>query len=320
MGNRQQLRIALAQLTGSDDDVSTNVKKALAAIEEAAGTGADLVILPEIYLTGFPASQRAAEVAFNVQSGTEVTELEAVRDICISKAIGVVVGFAEGTNGGNGEGGRIFNTTIHIDRTGKTIASYRKTHLFTKESETFSPGDHLVRYGFDLETNEEAQRDRGDRGDCGDCGDREGQKDQDDQRGLGSQVRAGILVCYDIEFPETARALAETGLDLLIVPSANMDTLGDYHRAFIKARAIENHAFVAYCNRLGEGRDYTYVGHSRIVSPFGQILADASQEEQIVVATLDLGEVQKAKEAFNYLKDRRPRLPVKSLPGLRTSG
>ncbi len=288
MGNKHELSIALAQLTGSDDDVSTNVKKALAAIEEAAEIGADLVILPEIYLTGFPASHRAAEVAFDVQADTEVTELNAVRETCVDKAISAVVGFAEGSKGGDGDGG-VFNTTIHIDKTGKTIASYRKTHLFTKESETFSPGDHLVRYGFDLEA------------------------------GQGGQVSAGILVCYDIEFPETARALAENGLDLLIVPSANMDTLGDYHRAFVKARAIENHVFVAYCNRLREGRDYTYVGHSRIVSPFGRLLADAAQEEQIIVATINLDEVQEAKEAFNYLKDRRPRLPVRSLPGIRTS-
>ncbi|MGS0943154.1 carbon-nitrogen hydrolase family protein [Pseudomonas luteola] len=170
------------------------------------------------------------------------------------------------------DGERYYNTTLLI--TPDEIAlRYRKTHLWSSDQGVLSPGDRFAT-----------------------C--------------LWNGVRVGLLICYDIEFPETARALAQLGAQLIIVTNGNMDPYGPVHRAAIMARAIENQAFAVMVNRVGEGDgDLTFAGGSAVVDPFGNMLVEAGREEAHLSASLDLSQLQAVRKDYRYLNDRRLSLP-----------
>jgi len=171
-----------------------------------------------------------------------------------------------------GPDGRVYNTAVLLAPDGAVLATYRKTHLFDAERRVYTPGDGLIE-PVDL---------------------------------LG--VRTGLLVCYDVEFPETARHFGLRAASLLLVPSANMEPWGPRHRVFVTARALENHLFVAYCNRLGPGLGMTFVGESVIVDPMGGMVCEAGRDEGVVCGDLDVGLLARSKEVFDYLQERRPAL------------
>jgi (R)-amidase len=165
---------------------------------------------------------------------------------------------------------------------GRILSTYRKTHLFAAERRLYTPGNALT--------------------------------DPADLVG----VATGILVCYDVEFPEAARRLALAGAECILVPSANMDPWGPRHRVFATARALENHLFVAYCNRCGEGPGMTYPGESAIIDPMGNVLCEAGADETVVCADLDLGAITESTKVFDYREERRPDLydaPGADAPG-----
>ena len=168
--------------------------------------------------------------------------------------------------------GLFFNTAVLAGPDGRILASYRKTHLFGPERCVFAAGEELAA--------------------------------PVELHGLPT----GLLVCYDVEFPETARALGLAGAACLLVPSANMEPWGPRHRVFITARALENHLFVAYCNRCGQSATVTYPGESAIVDPMGEVLCEAGADETVVSADLDLSALARSAEVFDYRKERRPQL------------
>ena len=116
------------------------------------------------------------------------------------------------------------------------------------------------------------------------------------------------LICYDIEFPECARACAEAGADLIIAPTALRQHWSQIAEMMMPIRALENGAYLAYCNFAGVEGDWHYAGLSSISGPDGQVLAKAGAKEEVIVATLDIAEVAKARERLSYLKDRRFKL------------
>ena len=121
-------------------------------------------------------------------------------------------------------------------------------------------------------------------------------------------VRFGVLCCFDIELPEPARTLALRGAQCLLVPSANMEPWGEHHRAYVRARALENHAFVAYANAVGAASGYVFEGGSCLVDPLGRILCDAGRDETVVWADLDLRVADESRGVGDYLGERRPEL------------
>ncbi len=170
------------------------------------------------------------------------------------------------------DAGRYYNTTLLITPEGIAL-TYRKTHLWASDRGVFEPGDRFA-------------------------------------TALFKGVRVGLLICYDIEFPETARALAQLGAELLLVTNGNMDPYGPVHRAAIIARAQENQAFAVMVNRVGEGDGaLTFAGGSAAVDPFGRMLCEAGREEQRLHVELDLAQLQAARADYRYLDERRLRLP-----------
>jgi len=171
-----------------------------------------------------------------------------------------------------GEDGLMFNTAVLTAPDGRILSSYRKTHLFDAERRLYAPGERLAPPADFL------------------------------------GVSAGMLVCYDIEFAEAARSLALAGTQIILIPSANMEPWGPRHRVFATARALENHLFVAYCNRNGVGPGVRYCGESAIVDPMGHVLCEAGEDEAVIVADIDPGVITASKQTFDYLHERRPEL------------
>lgn len=170
------------------------------------------------------------------------------------------------------EGGVFYNTTLLITPAGIAMR-YRKTHLWSSDRGVFTPGDRFVTVPW-------------------------------------QGIRVGILICFDIEFPESARALAQLGADLIIVTNGNMDPYGPIHRTAIMARAMENQAFAVMVNRVGSGDgDLVFAGGSAAVDPFGQVLCEAGREECRQIVELDLEQLQTTCRDYRYLDERRLVLP-----------
>lgn len=164
--------------------------------------------------------------------------------------------------------GRFYNSSVLVTPEGIAL-QYRKTHLWPSERSDFSPGDRFTTV-------------------------------------LWRGVRVGLLICYDIELPETSRALAQLGAELVIVSNGNMDPYGPVHRTAIMARAQENQLFTVMVNRVGPGDDgLVFAGGSMAVDPFGRVLFEAGRDEVRHVVELDLDQLKAARRDYDYLKDRR---------------
>lgn len=173
------------------------------------------------------------------------------------------------------DGSRFYNTTVLIDKSGDIVLRYRKTHLWASDVGVFTPGDRFEVCEW-------------------------------------NGVTVGLLICYDIEFPETARAVASLGADLLIVTNGNMDPFGPVHRRAIAARAMENQMFAVMVNRCGSGDDdLTFPGESSLVDPFGEAIATAGGEEAVLTTRIDLLRLEASREHYRYLHDARVPLTLK---------
>src|SRR5215218_442094 len=174
--------------------------------------------------------------------------------------------------------GGVANSAFCIDGQGTIAAVYRKVQLYGgEESDAFVAGDELLVVEL--------------------CG-----------------LKIGIMICFDVEFPEVARSLARAGAELLVTISANMEPFGNDHAVFVSARALEHGLPHAYVNQVGPGEGLTFVGGSAVVSPDGEIYAQAgSSEEEILSVRLLLPAKSNLRE--DYLSQLRSPMPsVKTVP------
>jgi predicted amidohydrolase len=263
------LRAAAVQLN-SDGDKARNLAAAERLVRAAAADGAELVALPEKWnlLAGGEELLAGAEPL-------DGPSLDAARGWARDLGIHLLAGsIAE-----RGEGEKASNTSVLIDSAGEDLAVYRKVHMFDvdaggvsyRESEHELPGEELV------------------------------------TAPLGGLI-AGLSVCYDLRFPELFRILAVRGARLLTVPSAFTSATGREHwEVLLRARAIENQAFVLAPNQVGTAPPhFDSFGHSAIVDPWGAVLAIASSGEGFVAADLDLAEQERVRESLPSLANRRP--------------
>ncbi|MEM1057350.1 MAG: nitrilase-related carbon-nitrogen hydrolase [Bacteroidota bacterium] len=235
------------------------------------GLDADLVVLPELFATGyfFDSTEQAHALAEEAPDGPTVRRMEQW-----AKASGAVIvgGLAERA------GEAVYNSAAVVTPRG-WLGTYRKTHLFYEETQHFTPGDT----GFQVWSVQDRR---------------------------GQSYRLGAMVCFDWFFPESARALALNGADVIAHPS-NL-VLPHCPRA-MPVRALENHLFTATANRIGtesNGReDLTFIGQSVICSPRAETLASAPEAEEAVVTAeiLPREARQRAVNEYNdLLADRRP--------------
>ncbi|MFE2685300.1 carbon-nitrogen hydrolase family protein [Streptomyces mirabilis] len=171
------------------------------------------------------------------------------------------------------EGETVYNSAQLISADGTRLANYRKTHLFgCFERDHFTPGEQPVV--------------------------------QADLNGL----RVGLMICYDVEFPENVRAHALAGTDLLVVPTAQMHPFQFVAESVVPVRAFENQMYVAYVNRVGQEGEFEFVGLSTLAGPDGIARTRAGRGEELVLADTDPHFLAASREANPYLKDRRPGL------------
>jgi len=171
----------------------------------------------------------------------------------------------------------VANSAICVDRYGNITGSYRKTHLFGSERDAYVAGNELLIVDLD-------------------------------------GMRAGIMICFDVEFPEVARALVKAGANLLVTISANMDPFGRDHDVFATARALENGVPHLYVNQVGRGEKFTFAGGTMIVSADGDRLAEACAAKEKVIRhqlNLSVRNVERPEDLRpDYLKEMRGPLPV----------
>ncbi|MEU4795466.1 carbon-nitrogen hydrolase family protein [Streptomyces sp. NPDC023327] len=171
------------------------------------------------------------------------------------------------------EGDLVFNSAQLIGPDGTRLANYRKTHLFgCFERDAFTPGEQPVV-----------------------------------QAELGG-VRVGLMICYDVEFPENVRAHGLAGTDLLLVPTAQMHPFQFVAESVIPVRAFENQMYVAYVNRVGPEGEFEFVGLSTLAGPDGVARARAGRGTELVVGDVDPDFLRASRETNPYLRDRRPGL------------
>jgi (R)-amidase len=162
----------------------------------------------------------------------------------------------------------VYNTTVLITPESGIALRYSKTHLWPDERDLVLPGNSLGTTQW---------------------------------RGL----TIGLMICYDIEFPETARALGILGADLMVVTNGNMDPYGPVHARAAQARAQDNQCFVAMTNRCGTGAGCKFAGESALFSPLGETLFQAQRLPGVHRVTLAPELLRSARRDYNYLADRR---------------
>jgi predicted amidohydrolase len=168
------------------------------------------------------------------------------------------------------EGG-VYNTSYILDRQGRTVATYSKIHRFglMDEDKYMDAGDEIVDFELD-------------------------------------GVRCGIIICYDLRFPELSRQIALRGAKVLFAPAQWPNPRVSHWVSLNVARAIENQMYVVGCNRVGEGGGATFFGRSMVTDPWGEVVADGAGREGIISCELHLRKVEEARAKIPVFRDRRP--------------
>ncbi|MEW5953314.1 MAG: carbon-nitrogen hydrolase family protein [Bacillota bacterium] len=264
-------QLALCQLQIVDDK-SRNINRARDMIRRAAALGSELVILPEMF--NCPYQARLFPSYAETYPGGETLEMLA------STAAGEGV-YLVGGSIPERDGSQVYNTSFVFGPDGRLLGRHRKIHLFdvdlpglsVRESSTLGAGEELSV----IET------------------------------GL---CTLGVVICYDIRFPELIRLLALRGVQLLVAPAAFNMTTGPAHWDLVfRGRAVDNQLFVAAASPARDpAAPYVAYGHSMVVDPWGNKLAEAAEGETILTAEIAPGLAEEIRGRLPLLRHRRPEL------------
>ena len=269
------MRVGLVQIN-SQEDRQRNVARAVELIGQAAAQGAQLVALPE-YTT------------FLGRSEVQPQHVEAIDGETAQALSSAAKRHNVWIHGGSmiersGQPHKNYNTSLVFNPNGERVAMYRKIHLFDvdiapgsyRESDSLIPGEDIVTTDI-------------------------------------NGVRLGLTICFDVRFPELYRALALAGAKIIAVPAAFTAFTGkDHWEVLLRARAIENQCYIIAPAQWGEhpvGR--MCYGRSMIINPWGTVIAQAADGEGVVVANLDMADLERIRTAVPSLANRRPSVYAK---------
>ena len=269
--NSGVFRAALLQTTSSNE-MAENIATVSQMIRDATTDGADFVMTPET--VGL--MERRTKLVFQKTNSEESDPgLAAFRDLAAELGVWLLIGSLAVRVSND----KLANRSFLIDDRGGVVARYDKIHMFDvdlpngesyRESKNYAPGDQAV-------------------------------------VAATPWGQLGMTVCYDLRFPYLYRALAKSGARMLTVPAAFTKTTGEAHwRTLMTARAIETGCYVfapAQCGTHADGRE-TF-GHSLVISPWGEVLADGGTAPGVVMADVDMSRVEKARAAVPSLKHDR---------------
>jgi predicted amidohydrolase len=266
-----EFRAACVQNTATRD-IAANIERVCAQIDEAVAGGAEFVALPETVGLIEPVN---AQIPAATSREADDAGLAAFCDKAREHDVVILVGSQLIL-----DGERIVNRSFLLDRQGEICARYDKLHMFDielangemyLESEFIAPGDTAVL----------AETEWG---------------------------KLGLSICYDLRFGALYRALAQAGAEFITIPAAFTQTTGKAHwHTLVRARAIETGCYVLAPNQCGHHCDKRYsYGHSLIVDPWGEVLADGGAEPGVIFADIDLARVAKVRQRIPSLKNERP--------------
>ena len=264
------MRIALLQ-TAVCADEQVNMASAARAVRWAADAGADLAVLPEMFCC--PYETEAFPAYAEPAGGKRWLALSALAREC---GLYLVAGSMPEL-----DGGRVYNTSFVFAPDGTQLARHRKVHLFDiavdggqhfRESDTLSPGSGVT--VFDTPFG-----------------------------------RCGLMICYDIRFPEYALQIAQAGAEVIVVPASFNQTTGPAHwELLFRARAMDNQVYmVGVASALDERASYHSYGHSIAVSPWGTVLAQMDTAPEHRILDLDLSEPAHLRRQMPFAAHRRAR-------------
>ena len=264
-----KLRLSLCQMNVIDDK-QENIKKAQSMIRESIKKNADFIVLPEMFNCPY-SNEKFIEYA---EEETGSFTLSSISKLACENKVYILAGSIP-----EKENDRLYNTSYLFDRNGEIIAKHRKVHLFDidvkdkitfKESDVLTAGDEFTI----------AKTDFG---------------------------KIGIGICYDVRFPELARIMVENGAIILFYPGAFNMTTGPAHwELLFRSRALDNQAYcVGVAPALNEYASYHSYGHSIITDPWGRVIAQGDEKEQIIISEIDLDEIKKIREELPLLKNKR---------------
>jgi predicted amidohydrolase len=266
------LRVAAVQLNATADRAS-NLAVADRLTRAAAADGARLIVLPEKW-TAMGSEQDLRAAAEPLEGDAVAWARARASELGVDLIVGSFLELLVGQE-------KLANTSVHVDPQGELKAVYRKVHMFDvevggrsyRESELEQPGEEIVL----------------------------------SQTATG--VPLGLSICYDLRFPELYRILAVRGARVIAVPAAfTLATTRDHWETLVRARAIENQAFVIAANQVGSHpAGHHSGGRSMIVDPWGVVLAQAPDRECHIVAELDLERQSQIRTSLPSLANRRPR-------------
>ncbi|MFC0477276.1 carbon-nitrogen family hydrolase [Robertmurraya beringensis] len=254
------MRVSCIQMDISFGNVEENFQKAERLIESAMAEKPDLVILPELWTTGY-----------------DLTRLDVLADLEAKKSIEFLQKLAKkhhvhivGGSVASQENNGVYNTMLVISNEGELVSTYSKAHLFKlmNEHEHLQSGSTNGMFALD------------------------------------KNLFAGFI-CYDIRFPEWIRAHTTEGAETIVVVAEWPLPRLNHWRSLLIARAIENQCFVIACNRSGSDPDNVFAGHSLIINPWGEVIAEGDELESIVTGQIDLAEVKKVRNTIPIFSDRR---------------
>jgi len=258
-------KIAIVQFKASTDKTK-NLPRILRYIKQAARNHADLCAFPEYMMFFTPASQSAKQVAQQAET-INGKFVSAISECARQNSIIVVGTMLEKSK----KKDRVYDTSFVVNKSGKIIGKYRKTHLYDalgfKESAKMLAGKTIP-----LPTKT-------------------------------SVGKLGMIICYDLRFPELSRALASSGSEILIVPSAwvNGPMKEEHWFTLNKSRAMENGCYVIAPDHLG----HIYIGRSLAVDPYGRILLDMKKRQGIGYVNISISVVKDTRKKLPLLKNRR---------------
>jgi predicted amidohydrolase len=265
---REKIRIALAQISCKQEDKARNIAKMEKVAIKAKQRKADIIIFPELSLTGYVVRDQIYELAETIPGPSS----KIMEDIARKTKSHVVFGMPELSEKTQAT---IYNTAVLVGPKG-FIGKYRKMHLPThsvfEEKRYFRPGYHAEAFDTPL-------------------------------------GKIGLIICYDIFFPEVSRLTRLKGARLIICISASPATRKAFFEVLTVARAMENTAFLAYVNLVGVEDGLQFWGGSRVVGPNGRILAQAKYDvEDLVTCDINYEDIRPIETFVPTLKDLRPEL------------
>ncbi|MEU6550573.1 carbon-nitrogen family hydrolase [Streptomyces sp. NPDC046915] len=264
------MRASLIQIAVEEDEsVEARRLRVAALVRDQAGS-ADLVVLPELWTTGAFAYEEFGREAEPLEGPTYEAMAKAASDAGVWLHAGSIPERAPSDSGSASGEGPLYNTSLVFSPSGDLAAAYRKIHRFG-----FDKGEAvLMGAGRDLVT----------------------------VRLPGTTL--GVATCYDLRFPELFRALVDAGAETLVIPAGWPERRRAHWTLLAQARAVENQAFVLACGTAGTHAGVPQAGHSIVVDPWGEVLAEAGAGEEVLTVEFDPAKVGLTREQFPALKDR----------------